>query len=911
MSLHAIANHVASKGRGPDSMLIHMTPNEVQGLQALALKHGGSLTINPETGLPEAGFLKNLLPAIIGFGLNAFAPGFGSAIGSALGAGAATAGAIGTGVAVGGFEALRTGSLEKGLMAGLGAYGGAGMAGSLAEAGTGALSSQFTNDIAREKAAEIASGQLGDAEIDRMVSEKIASASPYDKLGAGFSSVTASPTDALHFAGNNWKYGLAAASPIIADAMVPTSTKMPTAAANPGYIRPYDFDPRTQSLTRLTPVKAGFKNGGLLALAGGGDPADDPNARFNTLSGQSKAAYDYLMGNTGRSFVQPPTGVGTEQTRPTFTSLQTPVGGTGTSSTPPNEVQTGTAGITGTGPIEPPVRPPIIDPFEEDNFNFPIDVDPYDQNNQDAIDKYEEEVGNEQYDQNNQDAIDKYEEEAANEQYDQNNQDAINKIEQEVTDEDETDERHGFINPNLPPEEEETTVNPTPKELINRDEFGNLDEVIADRAYDQNNEDAINKYEQEIRDENLVKEDPYGNLDAAIAENNAQDFRKASDIDDATISTDAATNNGAAEAAAREKEEAQRDEDRIINDYFGYGDYGGIAAGGGDVYGDAESYGSIAAGGGDVYGDEGKPGKPAPDESQQPTKFVPKYVDEGKPGEPAPVEETRYPYVPDYIAPPDEYPVEYTEDVGGGEYTGGGGGGYGGDENYGDIAAGGGDVYGDAESYGSIAAGGGDYGGDENYGDIAAGGGDYGGGGGDGGGYGGYDAYGGFEDYMNGYDPGYYGGGEGYSWNGEANGGLIGHAQGGLMAAHYARGGYMHPFFSQQTGKFNYHSPHMYANGGMSNLGGYSDGGRLLKGPGDGVSDSIPASIGKNRQPARLADGEFVVPARIVSELGNGSTEAGARKLYAMMDRIQKARSKTVGKNRVATNSRADKHLPA
>ena len=104
------------------------------------------------------------------------------------------------------------------------------------------------------------------------------------------------------------------------------------------------------------------------------------------------------------------------------------------------------------------------------------------------------------------------------------------------------------------------------------------------------------------------------------------------------------------------------------------------------------------------------------------------------------------------------------------------------------------------------------------------------------------------------------------------------------------------------------------ANGGMaqgsiSDLGGYSDGGRLLRGPGDGVSDSIPAIIGK-KQPARLADGEFVVPARIVSELGNGSTEAGARKLYAMMDRIQKGRSKTVGKGKVATNSRADKYLP-
>jgi hypothetical protein len=101
------------------------------------------------------------------------------------------------------------------------------------------------------------------------------------------------------------------------------------------------------------------------------------------------------------------------------------------------------------------------------------------------------------------------------------------------------------------------------------------------------------------------------------------------------------------------------------------------------------------------------------------------------------------------------------------------------------------------------------------------------------------------------------------------------------------------------------------AGGGiMYNLGGYSDGGRLLKGPGDGVSDSIPAVIGK-RQPARLADGEFVIPARIVSELGNGSTEAGARKLYAMMERVQNTRRKSIGKKKVAVNSKADKHLPA
>ena len=100
------------------------------------------------------------------------------------------------------------------------------------------------------------------------------------------------------------------------------------------------------------------------------------------------------------------------------------------------------------------------------------------------------------------------------------------------------------------------------------------------------------------------------------------------------------------------------------------------------------------------------------------------------------------------------------------------------------------------------------------------------------------------------------------------------------------------------------------ANGGIANLGGYSDGGRLLRGPGDGVSDSIPASIG-DKQPARLADGEFVVPARIVSELGNGSTDAGAKRLYAMMDRVQSGRKKSIGKSKVAVDSKAAKYLPA
>jgi len=112
------------------------------------------------------------------------------------------------------------------------------------------------------------------------------------------------------------------------------------------------------------------------------------------------------------------------------------------------------------------------------------------------------------------------------------------------------------------------------------------------------------------------------------------------------------------------------------------------------------------------------------------------------------------------------------------------------------------------------------------------------------------------------------------------------------------------------SGMYNMGGITALARGGQSHLGDYSDGGRLLRGPGDGVSDSIPATIGDKR-PARLADGEFVVPARIVSELGNGSTEAGARKLYAMMNRVQAARGKTTGKGKVAKNTRAEKYLPA
>ena len=100
------------------------------------------------------------------------------------------------------------------------------------------------------------------------------------------------------------------------------------------------------------------------------------------------------------------------------------------------------------------------------------------------------------------------------------------------------------------------------------------------------------------------------------------------------------------------------------------------------------------------------------------------------------------------------------------------------------------------------------------------------------------------------------------------------------------------------------------ARGGImhSSLGGYAAGGnpRLLKGPGDGMSDNIPATI-NGRQPARLADGEFVIPADVVSHLGNGSTEAGAKQLHAMMDKVRSART---GNKKQGKQIKPQKYMP-
>jgi len=130
-----------------------------------------------------------------------------------------------------------------------------------------------------------------------------------------------------------------------------------------------------------------------------------------------------------------------------------------------------------------------------------------------------------------------------------------------------------------------------------------------------------------------------------------------------------------------------------------------------------------------------------------------------------------------------------------------------------------------------------------------------------------------------------------------AQGGTIKMADGGLpgILGMMQQAGLFGPQ-QQEPVKYDYDPNRQYYtklnSGGVASLGEYAAGGKLLKGPGDGMSDSIPAVIkGAKPQRAALAQGEFVVPADVVSHLGNGSTDAGAKRLYAMMDKVRMART--------------------
>lgn len=285
MSLQQIAQAVQSRGRGEDSVLIHMTPKEVQGLQALAMAHGGSLTTNPDTGLPEAGFLSSLLPTLIGAGLS-FIPGVGPLMAAGL---------------VGGGTALATGNLQKGLMAGLGAYGGAGLASGLAGLGSAtpaAAAGAAGVSAAGEQAAMLAAQQAGFGQAGlEGLAQAAGQAAPTagSVLSQGASAALQSPSafvDALGGGKQALRYGLAAAGPIMADQMVPTVTQRPEETP---YL--YQFNQQQQQ----TPTQQGpytserqyFTEPTLTRI---------PGFAEGGMTGASKEAFEYLM---GRSDVSP------------------------------------------------------------------------------------------------------------------------------------------------------------------------------------------------------------------------------------------------------------------------------------------------------------------------------------------------------------------------------------------------------------------------------------------------------------------------------------------------------------------------------------------------------------------------------------------------------------------------------
>ena len=262
MSLAVLADHMASKGRGPDSMLIHMSPREVQGLQALAVKNGGSLTVNPDTGLPEAGFLDKLLPAIIGFGVTA----------------ATGLPAWQIGLGLGAVEAARTGDLGKGISAGLGAYGGAGLGEGLLGAGASTIAG---GEIATEAAKNAALEGVTLPENYAALAAKTATPSqiaaaraatgPMDLISSGAKAVGDNPSSLL--TKDNFKYLAAGAAPILADQAI--KSNMPTTTTSPGQMRTFSFDPYGQRYTSTGNYQVPRKteeaaDGGLMGMDDGG-----------------------------------------------------------------------------------------------------------------------------------------------------------------------------------------------------------------------------------------------------------------------------------------------------------------------------------------------------------------------------------------------------------------------------------------------------------------------------------------------------------------------------------------------------------------------------------------------------------------------------------------------------------------
>jgi hypothetical protein len=936
MSLHKFAEQVASQGRGDDSLLVHMTPDEVRNLQQFAQANGTTLTINPTTGLPEAGLLSDLFKSIAPIALGAF---LGPA-GAAIGGGFMSAGMAG--LATGGITALATGSLSRGLMAGLGAYGGAGLGESLMKTGTGALSQSVGAGLSEEAA-------------QQAVASKLAAATPMETLTAGFNSATANPAAMGAFAKNNLTNIGMAAAPIMAGAMVPTTTKMPE-PKDTGYIRQmaYNINPDTgrpdplYGRVEMAPVKASdwkdktfqgqrdlfyqqnpnpyelgvgslnqppqqqqqqqqqpprMNTGGIVALAAGGVPG-----YANGMLVGDQDVFNYFKG--------------LDQTKLASGALDAQI------AADMQKYNVGAADIgriTGTQGQQGDFEKRFVQAINPATLNSAdflaqtADVGLKDQ----ALATAMQNAGMSQAAQYA--ATHALDDTAGIATAPKAAQDFYN--------------AYGYKAGDAPGDKGGIAGL-----------YTNID-YAADKLQDQINAGKLTV--QQAQNLSLAEMERLGINQADVKAATGLDFAnlfkpKTAVLPDAFTSVvpggtklDTATtydngaygnygsgnqtgvdSNGNTVSIATPGDIITNPDGTrtVVPNIPGrpYGGFTGIdqlknayTAGGGSlgytspvVKTAAEhntAYNKMTDDSLDAYNflmgkgknltqrkaetrdrpvmqryDEAVLGRkiPKPVATTATTKKV-----IGVPGNPQ-----SYFNEAEYLAANPDVAAELKtgKSVSGQptRYSSG----Y---EHYLMYGKTGGRAFtGDYEGYLTAAA----------LANAANAG---------GGGDGPTGPSGNNSGTVSGFTPGPVdlsipdvdmsipapeAAPEALGDQGDAGDGD------GVGVGDFARGG----------------MPRGYAmGGGLGSLGSYSDGGRLLKGPGDGVSDSIPATIGRKQQPARLADGEFVIPARIVSELGNGSTDAGAKKLYAMMDRVQRARGKTTGKNKVAANSRSDKYLPA
>ena len=806
MSLHKFAQDVASKGRGDDSLLIHMTPDEVQRLQKFAEANGRSLTINPDTGLPEAGMLSDLFKSIAPIALGAF---LGPA-GAAIGGGFLTAAQAG--LAVGGITSLATGSLSRGLMAGLGAYGGAGLGDSLMKAGTGALSQSVGAGLSEEAA-------------QQAVASKLASATPMETLTAGFNSATATPAAMGTFAKQNLGNISAAAAPIMAGAMVPTTTKMPE-ETNPAYIRQKLYDPFTQTYKSLTPVKAsefGGRNfsdaytnpqtggiasleqrqttpmatGGIVALADGGVSDQQVVDWFKANPGAKDTDIAAAMQQFNVDPTQVARATGTQDQLADYEKrYQTATNQNVLAAADKfGDLSTATTGGTGTAAI--------ADYMDKSGIN---------------AQEYATALASRFGTASAGSTTNPYTAEGIQALYD-----TASKVGNQAD----------IINAASPIKDIHDTRND--KTWVDYMDKNKLSVSDAARAFGLSDKEVQQRYD-------AVKKPPVKPItftNPVTGGTMTAPTRTTTTVlpTDPTVNAPPGTKNPYGGPNTPGDKTYNPDGSITVTPNIPGRPYGGFS--GMDEVKDA-----YTAGGGSLGYTPTTPKTPAEHavaynkmtgDSQAAYKYL---MGQGANPVQSVAASTPTGIMRPYFSEGMRYKPKFLSYDKEGSLT---------TSETNPNAPKSGDVINKpgAKSINVV----------DNQGNT-------------------------IEAVLREDGKYYTSGGDAYDVTGKqivAGGGMMGYAVGG----------------------------------GLGSLGSYSDGGRLLKGPGDGVSDSIPATIGRKQQPARLADGEFVIPARIVSELGNGSTDAGAKKLYAMMDRVQKARGKTTGKNKVAANSRADKYLPA